>query len=296
MVFTKLKGGLGNQMFQYAAARGVNGNSYPVYLDTTYLTANSKSSESFTARDFELHLFKHIKAKVASKGLLDFVFSYEWYYRFLRACTFFKTEQVTQTENEWIDGLRHKKKNVYLDGFFQSEKYFNHIREALLLEFKFPELDTNSQILLRSINTQLNAVSIHVRRGDYLKPNVLKYHGILPEQYYRQAIGMIEEECDNAHYFIFSNDTEWCKKTFHFIQGRFTIIEPNDAASAWKEMYLMTQCRHHIVANSSFSWWGAWLSEKQGMNLAPSRWFNPDVAKFNINDIVPSSWKIVYYE
>ena len=166
----------------------------------------------------------------------------------------------------------------------------------MLHEFSFPALDSSDLHQLQYIEAQSNAVSVHVRRSDYLKPYVLQHHGLLPLSYYKRAIEKIEEAVKDAHYFIFSDDAAWCKTNFTFLEGRHTFIHGNNGGNAWKDMCLMSHCRHHIVANSSFSWWGAWLSQKQGFNLAPYRWFNPDAVTFHIHDFIPATWQVVTYD
>jgi hypothetical protein len=139
-------------------------------------------------------------------------------------------------------------------------------------------------------------VSIHIRRGDYLKTKVLEYHGILPISYYKKAIKQLKNKYPDIHLFIFSDDIEWCKSEFSFLDGISTIIDNNIKGNTWEDMCLMTHCRHHIIANSSYSWWGAWLSTKSGIKMAPKYWFNPTIANYDINDFVPDSWQIIDYD
>jgi hypothetical protein len=295
-VIVFLKGGLGNQMFQYAAARSiVRGKN--IIFDTSFFSRNDKASEIFTPRVYELSIFKNIQSNVAGKYLLNLLYSQQLHCRILRKITFTRLEKICQKENEYIPYLRQLKTPAYLDGYFQSEKYFKHIREELLHEFKFPDLDKTNLEQLDQIHSHAEPVSIHVRRGDYLKSYNAKIHGILPLSYYKRAIEEIKSSVRKPHFFIFSTDQEWCAENFSFLGKSFTIIKPNSASDAWKDMYLMAQCKHHIVANSSFSWWGAWLSKEDGsINIAPYEWFNPAVVKFDINDFVPAKWKIAYYD
>lgn len=130
---------------------------------------------------------------------------------------------------------------------------------------------------------------MHIRRGDYLKEEVKKYHGILEQKYYDSAIEHINEQYNNVHYFVFSDDENFAKEQYGHLEN-FTIVEGN-TKDAWKDMALMSFCKHHIIANSSFSWWGAWLSEsKESIKIAPKNWFNSEIANFEINNIIPTNW------
>lgn len=207
--------------------------------------------------------------------------------KLLRKFLYGNLTHIRQSENEIVHIPEFK--NIYLDGYFQSEKYFVHIREVLLAYFTFPNLDAENEIILKTINTAENAVSIHLRRGDYLKPEVQKYHGSLPSKYYLEAINFLNENFEHCRFFVFSDDITYCKEIFKNIKN-IEYIDHNQGKNSWKDMYLMTQCRHHIIANSSFSWWGAWLGKKDGKTIAPKNWFNKEVANFNIQDIVPKNW------
>jgi len=140
-----------------------------------------------------------------------------------------------------------------------------------------------------------NSVSIHIRRGDYLKPPVLEYHGVLPISYYYNAIEIIRNKYKDITFYFFSDDEEFVKNNFTKIEPKIYIYD-NNGENSWKDMYLMKSCKHHIIANSSFSWWGAWLSDRDGITCAPKYWFNPKIAKFEISDFVPKSWHIINYD
>lgn len=285
MIITKLKGGLGNQMFQYAIARSLSSKN-TVYLDLSFLKNNNTSSVHFTKRDFELGIFP-VSYKISLDKEREAFFSKSFKNRILRKFLYGNLTHITQSENEIVN--IPPSKNIYLDGYFQSEKYFAHIRDILLADFTFPDLDAENKIVQKKINTTENTVSIHLRRGDYLKPDVQKYHGSLPSEYYLEAINFLEENFENCSFFVFSDDISYCKEIFKNIKN-IEYIDHNHGNNSWKDMYLMTQCRHHIIANSSFSWWGAWLGQKDGKTIAPKNWFNKEVANFDIQDIIPQKW------
>ncbi|MCY4781552.1 alpha-1,2-fucosyltransferase [Sphingobacterium sp. UT-1RO-CII-1] len=283
MIVCNIQGGLGNQMFQYAAAFA---DGRLLYIDLDFLNNHNDSTDTFTARKFELDLFPNIKYKKANSRIKKIFFSKKLKYKIYRS--FKKTITIQQNENELM--YLPTKGNVYLNGYFQSEKYFNHKRAELLRIFEFPELDTkNNKIKEKIINAE-NSISIHVRRGDYLKPEVLKYHGVLTNQYYQEALKTINKNLTNYTVFVFSDDPNYCKTILFKDEENVNIITGNEK-DAWKDMCLMSHCQHHIIANSSFSWWAAWLSQAEnGIKIAPKKWFNALNTDFNINDIVPSSW------
>ena len=296
MIIVKLKGGLGNQMFQYAVARGISNTEKEVLLDTSFFSYNKKSTGILTARKYELSIFPNLKASETNSLYSYALGNGGLQRRVLRKMLFPSINYIIQKENELINFNNTPKNRVLLlDGFFQSEKYFKHIRKELINEFSFEYEKGENDKYIDLINSRTNSVSVHVRRGDYIKPAVNIYHGVLPLSYYDIAIRKIELEVEEPHYFIFSDDIEWCKIHFRKDQSKITFVERISMDDSWKDLYLMTLCRHHIVANSSYSWWGAWLSDKRGFKYAPSKWFNPDVATFDIHDFVPESWEIIYY-
>ena len=284
MTITKLQGGLGNQMFQYAIAYSY---SKTVYLDFSFLKKHKSSNHQFTKRDFELSLFPRLKYYEFTESLRNLYFSNNRKYRLLRKFFRIKINIIRQKENEFIS--IEKSNNIYLDGFFQSEQYFLSKRKELLSVFKFPALDKNNEAIKNEIIAHSNSVSLHIRRGDYLKEEVKKYHGILDQKYYDSAIEIIKKKYNDVHFYVFSDDENFAKEKYGDSEN-FTIVEGN-TKDAWKDMALMSFCKHHIIANSSFSWWGAWLSEsKESIKIAPISWFNSEIANFDIHNIVPKNW------
>lgn len=297
MIITKLQGGLGNQMFQYAAARGIRGGKRAIAIDKSFYDENISSSDTFTARAYELNIFKNLEIRPLNtfeKIIYKSSNKNSDYSKIFKPAL----KIIKQQENEYIDGIKDNWGLIYLDGYFQSEKYFFHIKSNLKHELSFAKLeDESSKVFLDNINAIDNSVCVHVRRGDYLKLEVLKYHGLLPLDYYIEAIKKVESQIDQPHFFIFSDDLAWCNENFKNLNFSFTLVNTiNKGRNSWKDMCLMSYCKHHIVANSSFSWWGAWLSNKSGLKIAPYNWFNPAVANFNIADIIPASWHILNYD
>lgn len=167
-------------------------------------------------------------------------------------------------------------------GFFQTEKYFKHIRNELLEDFEFKDeiLDPCKEMISQF---QVSPISLHIRRTDYLTyPN----YTALDISYYKKALELF----DSREVLVFSDDSEWCKQQTLFSDDRFSIAEGN---SNYIDLCLMTLCSGHIIANSSFSWWGAWLSDSKQV-VAPSGWFSGSQNEcLNTADLIPDSWVMI---
>lgn len=191
-----------------------------------------------------------------------------------------------------------QQKNIILNGFFQSEKYFYKNKDLIIKHLK-PKNDFLR--VVRNAGSEFlnlqNTVAIHVRRGDYFsKPDC---HPVQTWEYYRSAFMAISTkvfwDIDRVvNFVVFSDDIEWCKENItspasdicnmHYVSGNSDIVD----------LYLMAQCNHHIIANSSFSWWGAWLAQnmfdQKGITIAPSKWFGPSLSHYNTQDLLPENW------
>ena len=296
MIIVKLQGGLGNQMFQYAAARMLTERNRPVKIDQSFLTTHHTDTPDFTARKLALDLFRNISLTNATEPQLSLFKSGSFYYRLLRLISWRQFVSIHQ-ETEYVDFNLVKSKNIYLDGYFQSEKYFSKVKELIKDEFEFPELDSKNQDMAMRMLTATNSVSVHIRRGDYLRSQqTYNTHGILPLSYYQSALGCLKDLYPDISLFIFSDDISWAKENLVGLNVRKSFIEGNADSESWKDMALMTYCKHHIIANSSFSWWGAWLKKNDGEVYAPEHWYNPTYVNFNIADFIPEKWNLVKYD
>lgn len=297
MIVVKLQGGLGNQMFQYAVARSLSKGKI-VYLDLQFLIENNFDTDHFTARKLEIDVFKNIKAKKAKPFQTQVFTSQNLFIRKSRKLFRSEINIAKQFENEIFDFSKiNSSKYIYLDGYFQSEEYFKEIREEILFEFTFPTLDEKNKCWSNKIASTLEPTSLHVRRGDYLKSNQINsIHNVIPLEYYTKSINLLRKNHPNISLFIFSDDINWAKENLKFSGIDLNFIDLNHGEDSWKDMFLMSCCKHHIIANSSFSWWGAWLSQKNGITCAPLKWFNPQNVKFNIANFIPPHWMIISYE
>lgn len=176
----------------------------------------------------------------------------------------------------------------YYWGGWHSEKNFLDIKEEVKRQFKFPQVyDETCLSFIDKINNTENSVSLHIRRGDYLNIQADDYYqfgGVATLDYYWEAIKRLLNVYPDCVFFVFSNDPEWCKNQFRGV--KMYVVDCNKGKDSWRDMYLMTLCKHHINANSSFSWWGSWLSEKEGLTICPKDFIKGVETK----DFYPERW------
>ncbi|WP_345243971.1 alpha-1,2-fucosyltransferase [Nibrella saemangeumensis] len=190
--------------------------------------------------------------------------------------------------------MLHSAKSVLCWGYWQSENWFKPIAPLLRQQFIFQRpLSPRSQQYAEAIQRSHNAVFIHIRRGDYVSnPNANKHHGFIGEIYYRKAIDQMHQQLDAPEFFVFSDDMGWVRSNLGPAMSSATYIEGNTGANSWQDMYLMSLCQFAIIANSSFSWWGAWLNPSTTKTvIAPKQWFaSPNVSS---KTIVPENWLLL---
>lgn len=273
-MIVKLKDGLGNQMFQYAFAisYGIRNNK-KVKLDDSILALKLHAPY----RNYELGIFPiSLKMSIFPYALTNY------YFRFQRK--FFKEKNIIEEVFGFNEGFLNKKNAKFADGYFQSEKYFKINREIILKEFKFPELDANSKVQYEKLYNHCS-VSIHIRRGDYV--NHPMHSNICTLDYYVNAINFMKNKMSASVFVVFSDDMDWCKENLGLDNAIY--IEGNKGNNSFRDMQLMSLCNHNIIANSTFSWWGAWLNQNpEKIVISPKKWFN-DV-QMNTGDIVPDDW------
>ena len=267
--------GLGNQMFIYATARNLSlKTGLPLFLDVT-----SGYTNDFYKRSYSLYYFD-INAQQAS----DFE-SYSGLVGKLRRVIDRKLNPNYIVENKNLEfrAIHENMEYYYLEGFWQSPKYFEENQDIIRSEFNLVgNLSKESLSIAENIH-KVNAVSLHLRSYKEVPKKFLPT--VLPLNYYLQAIEKIKEKVQNPVFYCFSDDISLAKETFQsenviFVDIPFKGEVPNEL----QEMWLMSQCKHHIIANSTFSWWGAWLNgRKDKMVISPD--FN-----WNNSDIIPSDW------
>ena len=179
--------------------------------------------------------------------------------------------------------------NAYLTGYWQSYKFFESIRSALLNDFEFSETPAKIQYEFIDKIHQQNSVSVHIRRGDYVSnPEYTKIHGVCSTDYYHRAIEYICSKVENPAFYFFSDDMDWVKKNIT-VNNDCVYVTGTPAGKDFYEMYLMSICKHNIIANSSFSWWGAWLNKNtEKIVIAPKLWMaDPTI---DTTDLIPANW------
>lgn len=285
MIITKLNGGLGNQLFQYAIAKTISiKNDTDLKLDITSFT-NSK-------RIFLLDKFI-LDFKIASPDEIKKLTKYNKKYSFLWLTNALKTTSNKIYRQEHADNYFHfdpnilianKNQDVYMDGYWQNEKYFFEIKDILKNELKLKsEYDIKNTPIHQAI-TSCESVSLHIRRTDYLTKNI--YYQLTLD-YYKKAIKQLSQKIIRPHFFIFSDDINWAKQNLK-INLPTTYVDHSVNLKDYQEFISMSLCKHNIIANSSFSWWGAWLNNNpQKTVIAPTKWFNN---KYNTNELCPKEW------
>lgn len=185
-------------------------------------------------------------------------------------------------------GVLDVPEDSYLVGYWQSERYFRNAAQTIRDDFTFriPMSSRNAGLAERI--QRVNAVSLHVRRGDYVKnPKTTATHGLCTLDYYRSAIRFVAEKADQPTFFIFSDDIPWVRANL-VIDYPCVYVDHNQGAESFNDMRLMSLCRHHIIANSSFSWWGAWLNpDPCKLVIAPQKWFTNSN---DVSDLFPEGW------
>lgn len=295
MIIVKLMGGLGNQMFQYAAGRSLAyRNNTELKLDISFLESIQTGS---TRRAYELQ-FLNITGDVASPSEILRLTGmppnrFKRYLLPLTKALGFSRDagHIHEEAHFHFDpAFLHLPDNTYLTGYWQSEKYFNDIKEMIRREFtvRLP-LGGGDRSVADRIQA-VNSVSLHIRRGDFIEDEgTRRIHETCGIEYYDKCIETIRRLVNTPHLFVFSDDPAWAKKNL-VPAVSMEIIEHNLPDRGYEDMRLMTMCKHHIIANSTFSWWGAWLGNNEDkIVLAPRQWFNTSMT--DTSDLIPETWR-----
>ncbi len=286
MIVVRIKGGLGNQLFQYASAYSISRR-----LKQKLLIDNSFFS-SQTLRGYKLQ-YLNIENKEISekKDIFVAIYKNKFINKFMRIVGFSNLPisngtYFLETKLELMDDFfSPSKDNLYLDGYFQSEGYFKEYRDDFIKQFS-PNYTLEDEYLdeLSKINN-CESIAVHVRRGDFLKAqyDFTPFHYLLDESYYYNAIGYINNHIENPTFFWFSDDVEWVKSKFGE-RNNYQFVSLHTKHPDIDEMMLMKNCKHVVGANSTFSWWASWLNENENaMHICPSKCYGN-------KDMVPNSW------
>ncbi len=286
-VCTQLMGGLGNQMFQYAIARAIAlRHQAAVCLDVSLLDG---AQPEITTRKYGLGEFNVavvdldpsvVQRMAERRGVLGVLQRVRDRYGPVHS-----RRMIYETRQTFDARLLGAEPPVYLSGYWQSEQYFIDVESIIRNDFTLGRPLSRTAERYRN-EMRMNSVSIHVRRGDYARnPAITKVHGLVPVDYYRAATARIGG--DNPTAFIFSDDLAWARENLHL--GVATVfVDLNGDGTEHDELQLMASCTHHVIGNSTFGWWGAWLGERPETSVvAPRKWFVDPAFK---TDIVPQRW------
>lgn len=287
-VIARIEGGLGNQLFQYAAARSLADRlNCDLALDLRGLDENGD-------RPFQLNLYK-IRAHIASNQELENLpkpRSTRWgriRSSFSQSMPAIYSYPIFWPRNFSFDSRFEKITHpVFLVGYWQSEKYFLWNRHCLLNDFQlYTPLPETAPFLQNIRSTE--SVALHIRRGDYVTNTAAaNFHGVCDLSYYQHAVKSLRSQLEDIQIFVFSDDLDWAKTNLK-LTVPLHYVDINTSDKGHLDLELMRQCRHHIIANSTFSWWGAWLcTSKDQVVYAPARWFKN--SKTDTSDIIPTRW------
>lgn len=294
MVIVKLQGGLGNQMFQYAAGRTLSMRlGTPLKMDRRIMDNPLKGSTPWTYALGALNVREEFAdsletAELSGRGqtrLREFTLRF----RRVSGLSPRRAKVLRDADFRFNPEFLEMSGDVYLDGYWQSEKYFLGISGTIRREFSLRRPLEGADRELAEAIVRENSVSIHVRRGDYVSnPAANRFHGLCGAGYYGKCIAIVSEKVASPRFLVFTDDPAWARENMSVPPGTVFVDWdlPRDGSV---DLELMRRCRHHIIANSSFSWWGAWLADHPGkVILAPERWF--DEPTMDTRDLLPESW------
>ena len=292
-IYSYIQGGLGNQMFQYAIARALSEHyQMPFALNRQWFDV---LQEGTTPREFQLGLLNIQSIDIAdspfpskpnkvNKALQKILTN--------RPLVIYQ-QNAFEFDNSLFNlrGIAHR--DLYLFGYWQAYPYIERVQKILQKEFKTkdPLLEFYQPYLQRIASSE--SVMVHIRRGDYVhSKSAAQFHGALPIDYYHQSMHELRRINPDAHFFVFSDDLQWAKESLQSDFDKTFVEHASSPDAAAHELQLMTACKHHIIANSSLSWWGAWLKQASGgLVYAPNHWVNDK--QLNLSNLLPPAWKKV---
>jgi len=290
MVIVRLQGGLGNQMFQYAAGRRLaHARRTTLKLDISSYTAENNRyyslgcfniEQQFATTD-EIRRLKGYSASRLRRVAFRFGQRMKPYYQ--------RSVIAERRQFAFNSGILDAPRDVYLVGYWQNENYFSDIEHIIRREFTVkPEPDRKTRKIRQMIEST-DSVALHIRRGDYVtNPRHFKRHGVCSLDYYNACVGLLARQCTSPHFFVFSDEPEWAMQNLQ-LHYPCTIVTHNGTERDYEDLRLMSLCKHFVIANSTFSWWGAWLStNKDKVVFAPRRWFS--AYDHQTGDPIPPHW------
>lgn len=271
MIVVHLLGGLGNQLFQYSLGRKLS------IIKNTTLKLNIRDFSTF----YKLHKYSlnhfNIKEEFATNDEINYLISNT-------SPLFFEPNDLTFNENVF-----NIPENYYLSGYWQCEKYFKDIESILMKDFTIKNEISGKNKEISNLILNTISISMHIRRTDFVtNKQVNQLLGTCSIEYYLKSMDIMAKKFNDPYFFIFSDDLKWVKKNIP-IKYSYTYVDHNNADTNYEDLRLMSLCNHNITANSSFSWWGAYLNKnKEKIVISPKVWWGGSV--FNDKDIVPNTW------
>lgn len=273
MVIVRIMGGLGNQLFQYAAGLGLSQrHNVPLKLDLSYYVEFAKTK---WARRYGMNHFNIIPSVASEEEIAS-----------AKSCEYLKEEHF-----HYHPEIEQAGPMVYLEGYWQSERYFQEIREELRKQYVFIDKPSKPNRQMAERIERCPSVAFHIRRGDYVTDrHVRQLLGACPWEYYERAVRFLAKKVGKMHFFIFSDDPLWVKKHLE-LKHPWTLVDINNEDTCYEDMRLMSLCQHHITANSTFSWWGAWLAQNpRKIVVTPEKWMRLQSEKWKTTDLIPEGW------
>lgn len=287
MVVITLMGGFANQLFQYATARAYAlRNNCELYLDLSFLEQDPKGA--YTKRKFELDQINY-HAKFADPALLSKFEKTNLFSKGLNKLGFTPFRRLNEVSGRFETVLFNSHRHLMLNGYWQNENYFIDQRSELLLEISPAySFDSFSKNLLNEISSSIS-VAVHVRRGDYVSSSAAnQFHGVLSLAYYQKAAELVASKYPEARFYVFSDDIPWCKQNLT-LPGKLNFVENDPANNTSQDLFLMAKCKHQIIANSSYSWWAAWLNiNPDKLVIAPEQWLKDRTIE--TKGLIPEMW------
>ncbi|PKO82911.1 MAG: alpha-1,2-fucosyltransferase [Betaproteobacteria bacterium HGW-Betaproteobacteria-11] len=293
MIVVRISGGLGNQMFQHAAGLALaQRHGVALRFDLEWFDRTQLHQGLELPRVFGLDVLRASESEMrqvlrwCSHSLARRIMARP-VFRSLRP-----TSWVIEPHFHYWPGFEAIGPFAYLEGYWQSARYFAAIEPEVRARFRFAlPLDARSAALAEQM-AACNSVSLHVRCGDFSRdPTVRRVHGVDLSAYYPAAVTEITRRVASPRFFVFSDEPEWVAKNLA-LPGPITLVDHNRGPDSYRDMQLMAACRHHLIANSSFSWWGAWLNPSpEKIVIAPRQWFR--VTSFDTKDIYCPGWIIL---
>lgn len=289
MIVTRLVGGLGNQMFQYVVGRSL---AHKLGVD---LKLEISTFNKYKLRQYELGIFNIVEniatlddvtaTKFKDRSVLIKVLD-KFSNKPPRPGKFFVQEKEPF---HFAPEILDLPDNTYLEGSWQCPAYFENIEDIIRQEFTLKDELSEKSLEIEQNIKDSKSFSLHIRRGDYVQnQHTNEIHGLCDMQYYKEAVDYLIERFADLNCFVFSDEPEWVKNNL-VLPCPVVVVDHNAADKAYEDMMLLSCCNHHIIANSTFSWWGAWLGNTDDkIVITPKKWF--DDSCYDAKDLIPENW------